>query len=90
MRIQPTSGMPDLTSLQLAAAKPRQATLGHDELALAGSKELDHALEQTPDVRADKVARARSLVQDPTYPSADVIRAVSDQLAQHLEPGVTE
>lgn len=41
-------------------------------------------------VRPEKIARAKRLVQDETYPSQGVMDAVAGLLAKHLEPGAKE
>jgi hypothetical protein len=38
-------------------------------------------------VRPEKIARAKRLVEDPSYPSPEVIDSVAGLLAKHLEPG---
>ena len=90
MRIQPKSNIPDFASAQLTAAKAREAILGHDKLALAGSKDLEEALQNNPDVRPDAVARARTLIDDPSYPSGNVVRAVADKLSLEMPPPHSE
>ena len=42
------------------------------------------ALHEIPEVRADAVARARALVQDPSYPSPEILRRVAFLLAGKL------
>ena len=43
-----------------------------------------HALRKIPDVRADEVARARALVQDPSYPLPEILRQIAFLLAGKL------
>ena len=38
------------------------------------------------EVRPEKVARARRLVQDENYPQREVIESVAELLARHLQP----
>jgi hypothetical protein len=47
--------------------------------------ELREALHETPDVRAEKMARARALVADPNYPSPEQIRQVASLLAANWD-----
>jgi hypothetical protein len=49
--------------------------------------ELLAVLKQIPEVRADKVARARELLQDSSYPSDSVLTKVSDILAGPIQSG---
>ena len=42
------------------------------------------ALGELPDSRAGMVARGRQLARDPGYPTEDVIRLMSEILANHL------
>ena len=52
--------------------------------SFASSNAIDSALKNLPASRPDAVARARELVADPTYPSADTLRQVSSLLARQL------
>ena len=42
------------------------------------------ALAQTPDIRADQVARAKELVKQSDYPPAEMVRKIGELLAGHL------
>ena len=64
------------------APEPR---LGQDKLAFATTESLNRSLEQTPEVRADKVAEAKALIQDGSYPPAVIIRKISALLAIKLD-----
>jgi hypothetical protein len=67
-----------------AATKPIETTkarLGQDQVALSTTDSLNRALAQTPDVRADKVAEAKKLVSDTSYPPTVIIRKISELLA---------
>jgi hypothetical protein len=70
--------------LSQTAARP--ARLGQDQSNLASAQDLSSALEQTPVVRADQVARARDLVRDVSYPPQILIQKLSVLLATHLAP----
>jgi len=50
----------------------------------ASSTALEGALHSLPDARPDAVERARQLISDPNYPSADVVRKLSGFLAGKL------
>lgn len=49
------------------------------------SLQLNEALANTPEVRAEKMARARALVADPNYPSRAQIKQVARLLAANWE-----
>ena len=49
---------------------------------LAESHALDAALKATPEVRAEQVARAKALIQDPGYPSTKVVGEVAKLLTE--------
>jgi Anti-sigma-28 factor, FlgM len=82
MRVNPNTETPVVagTPSSPAAPKPR---LGQDKLALS-SDTISPALEQTPEVRADKVAEAKALLQNGSYPPAVIIRKISALLAIHV------
>jgi hypothetical protein len=48
---------------------------------LTGSARLLSSLKALPDMRAEKVAQAKALVQDPSYPSDEALGKVADTLA---------
>ena len=50
---------------------------------------LDRALADTPDLRADRVERARELIRDVSYPPEETIQRIASLLATNLgkEPG---
>ena len=55
-----------------------------EEIAAAAFEREDIA----PTVRAEKVARAKALINNPGYPPKEVLQSVADLLADHLsEPG---
>ena len=60
--------------------------LGQDQLAFTTTESLNRSFEQTPEVRADKVAEAKALIQDGSYPPAVMIRKISALLAIKLAP----
>lgn len=51
------------------------------EVEFSRSERLNRALENTPDVRAEEVVRAESLIQDVHYPPQETIRRISQLLA---------
>jgi len=64
------------------APEPR---LGQDKLAFTKTESLNRSLEQTPEVRADKVAEAKALILDASYPPEVIIRQISALLATGLD-----
>lgn len=58
-----------------------------DRTGFASSTALDGALKLIPDVRPEAVDRARELINDPDYPSADTVSKLSDFLAAKLTVG---
>ena len=63
------------------APEPR---LGQDKLAFTTTDSLNLSLEQTPEVRPDKVAKAKALIPDVAYPPEVIIRQISALLATKL------
>ena len=85
MRVNPNSEQ--LNTEPLGATRvsggtgARETGLGTDQLSFATVEGLNRALEQTPATRADKVARAKSLVADSTYPPPELIQKISALIA---------
>jgi hypothetical protein len=52
--------------------------------SFAGSAAVNSALGTTPDIRPEFVARARTLINDPSYPGNEVLKQVSQLLAGQL------
>lgn len=70
-----------------AAALPRSTPaqkMPSDGLSLTNSSALQKALDNAPASRPDMVERAKALIADPAYPSAEVLNAVSWRLAAGL------
>lgn len=65
-----------------ATRDTRQAT---DEVTFENTRALRTALSLKPDVRADVVARAKSLVADENYPPMETIMKISHLLALKLQ-----
>jgi hypothetical protein len=85
MRVSPATEASNVAkpSHRPAAQAPR---LGEDELALGAAQTLDRALENAPAARADKVAQAKALVADASYPSEAVLDRVAGLLASGIRP----
>jgi anti-sigma28 factor (negative regulator of flagellin synthesis) len=85
MRVNPNSEAMVVSAGPGRTAAP-QPRLGQDEMTLTTAQSLNRSLEQTPDVRPDKVAEAKALIQDGSYPPAVIIRKISALLAIKLDP----
>jgi hypothetical protein len=59
-------------------------TMLSDHVSLTNTSALEQAVQNTPASRPEMVARAQSLIADPSYPSGEVLAAVSRQLAAGL------
>ena len=66
------------------AAAPSGMTQSQAASQFGGTERLNRALHATPDVRAEKVKRARALVSDPNYPSSAIVRSVANLLASNI------
>jgi hypothetical protein len=55
-----------------------------DRVSLTNSSALEQSLANSPASRPEMVERAKALIADPNYPSADTLSAVSRQLASAL------
>lgn len=53
-------------------------------VSLEGTSALEASLRAIPDVRPEAVDRARTLINDPTYPSQAVLKQISNFLAKNL------
>lgn len=58
--------------------------------SFAPATDLEGALQNTPDVRADAVERGRNLVNDDGYPPDGAIKSLSNFLAGHLSNGLDD
>ena len=69
-----------------ASGQPKKAvTQARPDAAFEGTAALNKALEQTPEVRADVVARAKALVESPSYPPLETINKVAALLGLNLD-----
>lgn len=69
------------TPSPVVALTPR---LEADQQSFASAETLSRALEQTPAVRNAKVAQARVLIEDPTYPPLELIKRISNLIAPNV------
>ena len=73
---------PATASVRSAAAA---APSTEDVASFPNTKRLSESLAATPDIRADKVARARELVKQADYPPAEMVRKIGNLIAGHLD-----
>ena len=66
------------------AGKARSLPATVSDTEFGRSAALDQALKQTPDVRAEAVARARELVGTQAYPPIEMINKIANLLALHI------
>lgn len=59
---------------------------GADSFSPENSKALQAALEKQPAIRPEVVARGRELAADPSYPSATILRKVSEVILRSPDP----
>lgn len=57
-----------------------------DHLSTGGAEALHAALADHPEIRPEVVARGRHLAADPAYPSAAILRNISDRLVRSPDP----
>lgn len=85
MRIEPKPNVAGTTKLAPKGEKSAGDVMT-DHAEFAASENLVRKLEQTPEVRAEAVARAKALLANPAYPDDATVRQVSKILAAHLAP----
>lgn len=80
--ISPTSSSGSAARPDTPAIAGREKTRrpAQDQLSTESGAFLKAELERQPEIRPDVVARARDLAADPSYPSAEVIRSVAQQI----------
>jgi hypothetical protein len=66
-----------LAAALVPAAPARSAPAPADQIHIDLSSTLRLALQQSPEIRPEVVARARAIVSDSTYPSDMILRAIS-------------
>ena len=65
---------------------PAQRGIGADHFSSENSKALADALAEQPAIRPEVVARGRELAADPSYPSATILRKVSEVILRSPDP----
>ena len=70
------------------APRPAREVSSEKELnGFQSSQALEARLQSTPNIRADKVARARELIGDPAYPPRETMEGLAHLLAMKLGTG---
>lgn len=85
MRIDANSQTPYVTRPQVQPTPSRPApasTQGQDQTEFTAADSLARRLDSAPDVRADRLERARALVADMQYPPTSVLRQVAKALTR--------
>jgi hypothetical protein len=85
MRVNQHSELNGMTGVS-ASSQTAESRLERDRLAFAGAEALNQALQQTPPLRAEEVARAKELLKSSDYPSPVVTAQVASLLAQYMGP----
>ena len=65
---------------------PPTTGIGADRFSPENSKALEAALTSQPAIRPEMVARGRELLADPSYPSAEILRKVSEVILRSPDP----
>ncbi len=67
---------------QVAPTPPKTTVKGPgaDHFSAANSAALREALARQPEIRPEVVERAKQLAADPSYPSPDIIRQISQNI----------
>jgi hypothetical protein len=86
MEVNPNTGAGPITGAGLKpTVTPGGKPVQTDSVSLQDSEAVNKGVQQTPDIRAESLARARELVEDKNYPSSEVIRNVSNLFAAKLD-----
>jgi len=65
---------------------PPTRGVGADRFSPENTKALQDALTSQPAIRPEVVARGRELAADPSYPSAEILRKVSEVILRSPDP----
>jgi hypothetical protein len=87
MRVEPNANLPETQHVTNAeAAKKNSAVKAESDAAdLSASTQLLEKLEKLPVTRADKIAAAKALVEQPGYPNEATLRKVANVIADNLQ-----
>ena len=82
MNIQPINTPIQLSTVKLKAQQPNRAPVTSSSPSPESSKPHDQmeSLRSEPDVRPTELTRAQAMVNDPNYPSDDILSKVAEIL----------
>lgn len=84
MRVDSTNRYSGVTEVP-GRAKAKSASAQQDDVSVGDTEFLQRSLQDSDSVRADKVAAAKALVADNSYPQDAVLSRVADVLAKNLQ-----
>ena len=67
------------------SAKPAEVAPQGDSVQISGAARLSEALARVPDVRADKVARAREMIADGTLDTPENMDVALNRMMQDMQ-----
>ena len=85
MKVNPNHEVP-ITGPRSSKATPPARSSDTGTPNFVATNKLAQKLASTPDVRADEVARAKTLIADADYPDDKTIRSVAQQIADTIHP----
>lgn len=85
MEIKPTHNLGAVTQLASGLARPRETKAAGDSVVFDSAEALNKALDTTPGVRPEVVARARAVVDGSSYPPRETIQRIAALLAIHID-----
>ncbi len=87
MQIDPNKKAGAIAGMAASSPAVRPMKEEGDQASFLRSEALNRALRDTPDVRPERVARARELIGDVQYPPRETITKISNLLAVHWQTG---
>jgi hypothetical protein len=81
MEINTNLSTTGINAAQSAQRSTPASKMLSDQVSLSNSSALEQALQNVPDSRAEMVERAKALIADPTYPSTNMMQAMSWRIA---------
>ncbi|HOW64083.1 MAG TPA: hypothetical protein P5186_12390 [Candidatus Paceibacterota bacterium] len=86
MQIDPNMSVGSVARMDSRSPAATKNVSNSDQAAFDQSQALENQFNNTPDVRADLVERAVSLIGRVDYPPPQVIRRLSNLLAMSIDP----
>ncbi len=80
MQVNPTGNI-NVTGSITRPANSNPVRPDRDQAEFVNSETIDQALRAQPDVRPEAVEKAKSLVEDATYPPDETVRRLANLLA---------